>query len=108
MSDRHVPSTKRTARIGTDKPADYHAFLEGKIKLADLNGIEVDLEEINPALRPHCRLIVRWALRGGQRAIFASLGLHNTSMQLEIMPLIGLHMYETGRIALAVHAGSAA
>src|SRR5690242_7314881 len=92
MSTRHIASTKRTARVGTAVQTDYHAFLESKIKLAEFNGIEIEPGEINPALRPHCAPIVRWALRGGQRAIFASFGLHKTSIQLEIMRLIGEHV----------------
>lgn len=97
MSNRHIASTKRTARSlksqnVTSKPVDYKAFLERKIKLASADGIEVAESDMNPALRPHCKPIVRWALRGGQRAIFASFGLHKTSMQLEIMRLIGKHV----------------
>lgn len=32
---------------------DYLNFLRGKIKLAALDGFDVDLEQINPALKPH-------------------------------------------------------
>jgi hypothetical protein len=70
---------------------EYQRFLENKIKLAVETGFAIDPAEINPALRPHCRAIVPWALAGGRRAIFASFGLHKTSMQLEIMRLIGKH-----------------
>ncbi|MGD9766787.1 MAG: DNA methyltransferase [Pseudolabrys sp.] len=69
----------------------YRQFLEHKIKLAEPAGFAVDAGEINPALKPHCRAIVPWALAGGRRAIFASFGLHKTSMQIEIMRLIGKH-----------------
>ncbi len=89
MSNHHIASTKRTARVGTDRHDDYLSFLESKIALAPPAGFEVDLAEINPALRPHCKPIVQWAIRGGRRAIFASFGLHKTSIQLEIMRLIG-------------------
>jgi hypothetical protein len=91
MSKPYIAPTKRTARIG-EASGDYRTFLEGKIKLAAFDGIEVSVAEINPALRPHCKPIVRWALRGGQRAIFASFGLHKTTMQIEIMRLIGRHV----------------
>jgi len=67
----------------------YLDFLRGKIKLAELAGFHVELDEINPALAPHCRAIVRWAAAGGCRAIFASFGLHKTSIQIELMRLIG-------------------
>ncbi|MGE3844951.1 MAG: DNA methylase N-4, partial [Vicinamibacterales bacterium] len=83
---------KRTARVDDECPGDYRAFLERKIKLAEQNGLDVAESEINPDLRPHCKPVVRWALRGGQRAIFASFGLHKTTMQLELMRLIGKHV----------------
>lgn len=67
----------------------YRAFLEGKMKVAEATGIEVDPAEVNPALAPHCRAIVPWALRGGRRAIFAAFGLHKTSIQIELMRLLG-------------------
>ncbi len=70
---------------------DYDAFLRDKIRLAPARGFDVPLEAINPRLKPHTRDIVRWALQGGSRAIFASFGLHKTSTQLEILRQIGLH-----------------
>jgi hypothetical protein len=39
--------------------------------------------ELHPWLKPHAALAVRWMLAGGRRAVFASFGLHKTSMQLE-------------------------
>lgn len=67
----------------------YADFLREKIKLATFGGFDVDLAEINPALKPHTRDIVQWAAKGGQRAIFASFGLHKTATALELMRLIG-------------------
>lgn len=71
--------------------SDYNEFLRKKIKLAPRKGFDVALEQINPGLKPHTRDIVRWALQGGQRAIFASFGLHKTSTNLEVMRQIGIH-----------------
>jgi DNA modification methylase len=71
--------------------ADYHEFLKNKIKLAPTRGFDVPLAQINPGLKPHTRDIVRWALAGGQRAVFASFGLHKTATNLEIMRQIGIH-----------------
>lgn len=68
---------------------DYTDFLREKIKLATFGGFDVDPAEINPALKPHTRDIVQWAAKGGQRAIFASFGLHKTATALELMRLIG-------------------
>lgn len=67
----------------------YEEFLRAKVKLAPFTGFDVSPEEINPALKPHTRDIVRWAVKGGTRAIFASFGLHKTATQLEILRLIG-------------------
>jgi DNA modification methylase len=49
----------------------------------------VDPVEVNAQLKPHTRDIVRWAIHGGRRAIFAAFGLHKTATQIEIMRLIG-------------------
>lgn len=70
---------------------EYLDFLRAKCKFSKPLGIEIDPGEINPALKPHTRDIVRWAVQGGRRAIFASFGLHKTATQLEIMRLIGQH-----------------
>lgn len=73
------------------KEAAYSEFLRAKIKLAQRKGFDVPLADIHPGLKPHTRDIVRWALAGGQRAIFASFGLHKTSTNLEVMRQIGIH-----------------
>jgi len=56
--------------------SSYTDFLRQKIRLASFKGFDVPMEQINPALKPHTRDIVRWAVQGGNRAIFASFGLH--------------------------------
>jgi DNA modification methylase len=70
--------------------AEYRQFLEAKIKLAEPMGFDVPLADIAPGLKPFNRDIVRWALLGGQRAIFAAFGLHKTAMGLELMRQVGL------------------
>ena len=74
-----------------DQAVDYRGFLEAKVKLDHACGFEVDPAELNPALKDHTRAMVRWALAGGRRALFAAFGLHKTCAQLEIMRLIGAH-----------------
>lgn len=69
----------------------YDEFLRAKVKLASFDGFDVPAEAINPALKPHTRDIVRWAVKGGNRAVFASFGLHKTATQLEILRIIGQH-----------------
>lgn len=66
----------------------YEDFLKGKIKLAEFGGFEVSDDEINPILKPHQRDIVKWAVRGGNRAIFAAFGLGKSVMQIETVRLI--------------------
>lgn len=78
------------------KHAAYLEFLRQKIKLAAFTGFDVPLEEINPALKPHTREIVRWMLNGGRRACFASFGLHKTATQLECLRQIGMRRDRTG------------
>lgn len=66
---------------------DYEAFLKAKIKMAPSYGFPVEESEVNPILKPHQRAIVRWAVMGGRRAIFAAFGLGKSIMQLETVRL---------------------
>jgi DNA modification methylase len=70
----------------------YRKFLEAKVRLDHASGFAVDPERVNPRLKPFTRDIVRWALAGGRRAIFARFGLHKTVTQIELMRLIGERM----------------
>ena len=70
---------------------DYNDFLRAKIDIAPETGFEVDPGEINPALKPHQRDAVRWALAGGRRALFESFGLGKTAQELEICRLVLQH-----------------
>lgn len=74
--------------------------MENKIDIAPLSGIEVADSELNPALKPHQRVSVRWALRGGRRGIFARFGLGKTVMQLEWCRLLQEH--EGGRALIVM------
>ena len=69
----------------------YKEFLERKIDIAPLSGIEIDPAEVNPVLKDHQRVSVLWALRGGRRSIFARFGLGKTVMQLEWCRLLQKH-----------------
>lgn len=53
----------------------YDDFLKAKVCMADSAGFDVSIDEINPILKEHQKLIVIWACRGGLRAIFAAFGL---------------------------------
>ena len=69
----------------------YREFLERKIDIAPLSGIEIDPAEVSPVLKDHQRVSVLWALRGGRRGIFARFGLGKTIMQLEWCRLLQKH-----------------
>lgn len=68
--------------------SEYLDFLKSKICLSEKSGFPVAPPEINPILYPHQNDIVRWAIGGGRRAIFAAFGLGKTFIQLEILRLI--------------------
>ena len=66
----------------------YQQFLESKMAVAPESGFEVDPEYISPALKPHQRDAVAWAVKGGKRALFESFGLGKTIQQLEYCRLV--------------------
>lgn len=67
---------------------DYREFLEGKRTHVPLSGFDPG-DGVSDVLFGFQRDIVRWAVIGGRRAIFAAFGLGKSLMQLEIMRLIG-------------------
>lgn len=77
----------------------YLDFLNEKINLAPAHGFDVDPSEVNPALKPHIRLIVPWMLKGGRRAFFGRFGLQKTTAHLECMRLV---MKRTGGATIIV------
>lgn len=64
----------------------YQDFLSSKIVRAARSGFEPG--PVNPLCKPHQADIIRWAVRGGRRAIFARFGLGKSFMQLEVLRLI--------------------
>jgi hypothetical protein len=63
----------------------YQDFLRSKMVTAQDSGIAVSPDELNPKLFPHQRALAAWAIRGGNRAIFASFGLGKTVIQIQIV-----------------------
>ena len=61
----------------------YQEFLESKAVTAPERGY-AGYSALNPSLKPHARDIAAWMIRGGNRACFASFGLHKTSIQLQV------------------------
>ena len=78
----------------------YQEFLEQKIDIAPLTGIEVSPEEVSPVLKPHQRDAVLWALKGGRRGIFARFGLGKTVIQLEWCRILQKH--EGGKVLIVM------
>lgn len=77
---------------------DYQDFLKSKVRLAQRSGFELSESDINPALKHHNRLMVKWMVEGGRRACFASFGLHKTVTQLEAVRCTLLHTGGRGLI----------
>jgi hypothetical protein len=70
---------------------NYTDFLRQKIKMANFKGFELKAEAVHPILYPHQNDIVRWAVLGGNRAIFAKFGLGKSIMQCEwLRQIIGM------------------
>jgi len=63
----------------------YQQFLKDKVELSKPIGFDIDLSEINPMLKDHQKLMVRWMVKGGTRACFAAFGLGKSVIQLEVV-----------------------
>ncbi len=70
---------------------EYKDFLKGKMVVAPKTGLPINREEIHPALKPHQRDAVYWAVTGGRRALFEAFGLGKTIQSLEWCRLIIRH-----------------
>lgn len=81
----------------------YYDFLKSKIDIAPESGFEIQSHDVNPALKPHQRDAVMWAVRGGRRALFESFGLGKTAQQLEWCRIISQH--EQGRALVILPLG---
>jgi len=73
--------------VGAVVSDDYTTFLRAKVASTTHTGFAIEDADIHPILKPHQRLIVQWAVRGGRRAIFASFGLGKSLIQLEAVRL---------------------
>lgn len=62
---------------------EYLEFLKTKIEVAKDSGFQIDKDKLNPALNPHQKDAVAWALKGGRRALFESFGLGKTVQEIE-------------------------
>lgn len=82
---------------------NYEAFLRTKIVTAPESGFQISEQELSPALKPHQKAAVLWALKGGRRALFESFGLGKTVQQLEWCRQVVRH--EGGRALIVLPLG---
>ena len=78
-------------QTGYGKPkdnADYVAFLQEKTPIASFDGFDIEDCDIHPILKPHQRACVKWAVKGGNRALFEAFGLGKSVQQVEIVRII--------------------
>ena len=69
----------------------YMDFLKEKMAVSHETGFDIFPDELTPTLYPHVKDTVRWAVKGGCRAIFSSFGMQKTVTQLEIIRIILNH-----------------
>lgn len=70
---------------------EYIDFLKDKMAISHETGFEINDEELTPSLYPHVKDTVKWAIKGGCRAIFSSFGMQKTVTQLEIIRIVLKH-----------------
>lgn len=74
-----------------ERELEYEDFLASKRAAVTSSGFFVDELALNPRLFPFQRDIVKWALRGGKRAVFAATGLGKTLIQSEWARQVSIH-----------------
>ena len=70
---------------------EYIDFLKNKMAISHHTGFDINEDELTATLYPHVKDTVRWAIKGGCRAIFSSFGMQKTVTQLEILRIIVKH-----------------
>lgn len=77
---------------------NYIDFLKQKMAISQQTGFDIEESELAESLYPHVKDSVRWAIKGGCRAIFSSFGMQKTVTQLEIERIILKHKGGKGLI----------
>jgi hypothetical protein len=62
---------------------EYIDFLKSKVDIATESGFEITNDDINPICKGHQKDSIKWAVKGGRRAVFASFGLGKSLISLE-------------------------
>jgi hypothetical protein len=76
----------------------YQDFLRAKVVTAQDRGVVISPDDLNPKLFAHQRALAAWAIRGGNRAIFASFGLGKTVIQIQILEALLRNTQDCGLI----------
>lgn len=79
----------------TTPTTTHDEFLRQKVAFDRSFGFPVHEDDLHQVLLPHQRDIVRWAVLGGRRAIFAKFGLGKSIMQLETLRQVLTHPAST-------------
>jgi hypothetical protein len=86
---RHAPTLKATTAAqpldGSPGAVGYLDFIRAKIITLPPLGLPVAANDVHPILKDHQQMLVRWAVEGWRRAIFAAFGLGKSLMQLEML-----------------------
>lgn len=82
---------------------NYQEFLLSKIDIAQDSGFDIFRGEINPALKPHQKDALIWAIKGGRRALFEAWGLGKTIQQLEYCRIV--IKYQGGKALIVLPLG---
>lgn len=86
--------------LGLDGDAvSYEKFVSGKLTRQPPTGLP-KVPSLNPALFPHQRDLVGWALRRGRAAIFADTGLGKSRMQLEWARCVAEYHSRSARVLI--------
>jgi DNA modification methylase len=71
-----------------DGGGSYEQFVAAKTTYDSHHGFDVDPGDVHPLLKAHQADLVRWAVAGGRRAVFAAFGLGKSMIQLETVRLV--------------------
>lgn len=82
----HAPGAEGAVCLMGQPATTYQEFLLSKVAIAQERGMNPP--EMAKCLKPHQRDIAAWAIRGGNRAVFASFGLGKTLIQIQILKAI--------------------
>lgn len=64
---------------------EYLQFCADKVQIESGNGLRIEATDLHPALFPHCRDAVQWALSRGKGLLAMSFGMAKTRSQIELL-----------------------